>query len=152
MISCAIWHWVCWGFKSGSCGPERTHSCRLFSWEIMNWFDFAELNIFLRTHTHARTHAHTHKYIYIFIYIYIYMYIYICSFTTPPKIHYCQVGWGCRIHWQQLCRGVRPPLPMSALDLTLNNLMVRLQWRWGFGEYGAPLHCHCSQVLSGPAW
>ena len=21
----------------------------------------------------------------------------------------CPVGWGCRIHWLHLCRGVRPP-------------------------------------------
>ena len=37
----------------------------------------------------------------------------------------CPVGWGCRIHWLHLCRGVRP-LPMSILDMTLNNQMVRL--------------------------
>ena len=35
---------------------------------------------------------------------------------------------------------------------TLNNLMVRFQWCQGFGEYGAPLQCHCSQVHSGTAW
>ena len=23
----------------------------------------------------------------------------------------CSVGWGCRIHWLHLCRGVRPPSP-----------------------------------------
>ena len=45
-----------------------------------------------------------------------------------------------------------PPLPMSVLDMTLNNLMVRFQWYWSFGECGVPLHCHCSQVHSGPAW
>ena len=22
---------------------------------------------------------------------------------------HCPVGWGCRIHWLHLCRGVRPP-------------------------------------------
>ena len=42
--------------------------------------------------------------------------------------------------------------PISVLDMTLNNLMVRFQWCWAFGEYRAPLHCHCSQVHSGPAW
>ena len=36
----------------------------------------------------------------------------------------CPVGWVCRIHWLLLCRGVRHP-PMSFLDMTLNNLMVR---------------------------
>ena len=38
----------------------------------------------------------------------------------------CRVGWGCRIHWLHLCRGVRPP-PTSVLDMTLNSLMVRSQ-------------------------
>ena len=36
------------------------------------------------------------------------------------------VCWGYRIHWI-ICRGVRPPLPMSVLHMTLNNLIVRLQ-------------------------
>ena len=39
-----------------------------------------------------------------------------------------------------------PPHPTSVLDMTLNNLMVRFQWCWSFGEYGVPLHCHSSQV------
>ena len=34
------------------------------------------------------THTHTHTYIYIYI--------------------YCSVGWGCKIHWLLLFRGVRP--------------------------------------------
>ena len=38
----------------------------------------------------------------------------------------CQVCWGWRIHWLHLCRGERPTLT-SVLDMTLNNLMVRLQ-------------------------
>ena len=29
--------------------------------------------------------------------------------------------------------------------MLFNNLMARLQ-AWRFGEYGVPLHCHCSQV------
>ena len=28
--------------------------------------------------------------------------------VTSPKLD-CPVGWGCRIHWLHLCRGVRPP-------------------------------------------
>ena len=60
-------------------------------------------------------------------------------------------GGGCRICRLHLCRGVRPP-PMSILYMTLNNLMVRFQWCWRFGECGAHLHCHCSQVHSGPKW
>ena len=47
--------------------------------------------------------------------------------------------------------GVRPPL-MSVQDMTLNNIMVRLQWWWRFGECRVPLHCHCTQVHSGPEW
>ena len=64
------------------------------------------------------------------------------------KSHICLVSWGWRIHRLHLCRGVRPP-PMSVLDITLNNLMVRFQWSWGFGECRTPLHCHCTQVYSG---
>ena len=60
----------------------------------------------------------------------------------------CPVGWGFRIHWLLLCNGVRPT-PTSVLDITLNNLMVRFQWSWNFGECGTPLHCHCSQVHYG---
>ena len=62
------------------------------------------------------------------------------------------VGWGWRIHWLHLCRGVRPPNQTSVLDMTLNNLMVKFQWCWSFGECRAPLHCHCSQVHSGLEW
>ena len=69
-------------------------------------------------------------------------------FFSPPP---CPVSWGWRIHWLHLCRGVRHPLT-SVLDMTLNNLMVRLQQCWSFGECGVPLHCHCSQVHSGPEW
>ena len=52
------------------------------------------------------------------------------------------VGWGCRIHWLHFCRGVRHPHLTSVLDMTLNNLMVRFQQCWSFGECGVPLHCH----------
>ena len=63
----------------------------------------------------------------------------------------CQVCWGCGIHRLHLCRGLSPP-HMSVLDMTLNNLMVNFQWCWSFGECRVTLLCHCSQVLSGPAW
>ena len=62
----------------------------------------------------------------------------------------CLVSWGCRIYWLHLCRGVRPNPLTSALYMTLNNLMVRFQQCWSFGECGIPLHCHRSQVHSGP--
>ena len=45
------------------------------------------------------------------------------SFHSLP----CPVSWGCRIHRLLLCRRIRPPPPMSVLDMTLNNLIVRLQ-------------------------
>ena len=64
---------------------------------------------------------------------------------------HCPVGWGCRIHRLHLCRGVRPP-STSVLDMTLNNLMVRFQQCWSFGECGEPLHYHRSQVHSVPEW
>ena len=63
----------------------------------------------------------------------------------------CPASWGCRIHRLLLCRGVRPP-PNECPDMTLNNLMVRFQQCWSFGECGVPLHCHRSQVHSGPEW
>ena len=47
---------------------------------------------------------------------------------------FCLFGWSCRIHWLHLCRGVRPPRPTSVLDMTLNNLMVRLKWCRSFGN------------------
>ena len=68
-----------------------------------------------------------------------------------PKHFLCPVGWGCRIHRLLLCRGVRP-LPTSVLGMTLNNLIVTFQQCWSFGECGVPLHCHRSQVHSGPEW
>ena len=44
-------------------------------------------------------------------------------------------GWGCRIHWLHLCKGVKtltPPHPMSVLDMILNHLMATFQpWRIG---------------------
>ena len=74
---------------------------------------------------------------------------FLLSYSSP--IFFCPVGWGCRIHRLHLCRGVTPPQTV-AMDMTLNNLMVRFQWCLSFGKCGALLHCHCSQVHSGPEW
>ena len=52
-------------------------------------------------------------------------------FSTAPAY---PVGWGYRIHWLLLWRVVKRP--MSALDMTLNNLMVRFQGCWSFGNAG----------------
>ena len=59
------------------------------------------------------------------------------------------VGWDCRMHRLLLCRGVRPRPTTSVLVMTVNILMVRFQQCWSFGECGAPLHCHRSQIHSG---
>ena len=61
------------------------------------------------------------------------------------------VGWGRRIHRLHLYRGVRLP-QMSILDMTLKNLMMRLQQCWSFRECGIPHYCHHSQVDSSPEW
>ena len=90
------------------------------------------------THTHTHTHTHT--------YIYTYWLIVMQTFTV-----HCPVGWSCRIHRLHLRRGVRPH-PVRVLKMTLNNLMVRFQWCWGFGECGVPLNYHCSQVHPRLAW
>ena len=39
----------------------------------------------------------------------------------------------------------------GVLDMTLNNLMTRLQ-PWRFGECGETLHSYCSQVHTDPKW
>ena len=38
-----------------------------------------------------------------------YLYIYIYGERERETGFGCPVGWGCRIHWLLLCRGVRPP-------------------------------------------
>ena len=81
----------------------------------------------------------------------IYSFISSFSFFSFFFFFFCPVGWGCRIHRLLLCRGVKPPQRVSWY-MTINNLMVRLQQCWSFGECGVPLHCHRSQVHSGPEW
>ena len=57
------------------------------------------------------------------------------------------VSWGCRIRRQHFCRGVRPT-PMSTLDMTQNNQMVRLQF-WSFrGMWSTP----SLPLLPGSLW
>ena len=68
------------------------------------------------------------------------------------KPDFCPVAWGCRIYQLYFCREVRPLFPTTVLDMTVNNLMVRFQWCWSFGECEAILHCHHSQVHYGPKW
>ena len=42
----------------------------------------------------------------------------ICIYGLEQQLRnlHCPVGWGCRIHWLLLCRGVNPP-PTSVLDM-----------------------------------
>ena len=58
------------------------------------------------------------------------------------------ISLGCSIHQLHLCREVRPPhthIPTtSVLDMTPNNLMVRLQKFWSFGKCDVRLLCHYS--------
>ena len=44
------------------------------------------------------------------------------------------------------------PHPTSVLDMIPNNLMMRFQLCWNFGECGVPLYCHRSKVHYGPEW
>ena len=71
------------------------------------------------------------------------------NYVRYYQLFCCPVGSGCIIHQLHPCRRVRPP-PMRVLDMTLNNVMVTFQWCRIFGESGAPIYCHCSQVHSGP--
>ena len=59
----------------------------------------------------------------------------------------CPVGWGCRIHRLHLCWGVHPQI--SVLDMTLNNLMMKFQWCWGFRGMRS---ISSLPLLPGPLW
>ena len=50
-----------------------------------------------------------------------------CILKTELSPFGSPVGWGSRIHRVLLCWEVKSPPPTSVLDITLNNLMVRLQ-------------------------
>ena len=50
----------------------------------------------------------------------------VCLFSIESQTVCCPVGWNCRIHRLHLCRRIRTT-PISVLDMTLNNLMVRFQ-------------------------
>ena len=66
--------------------------------------------------------------------------------------NYTRMLWAIlNTSWRQYPTKQYPP-PTSVLDMTLNNLMVRFQQCWSFGECGVPLHCHRSQVYFGPEW
>ena len=50
-----------------------------------------------------------------------------------------------------LQRGKTSLSSKSVLDMTQNNLIVKLQY-WSFGKCGVLLHCHYPQVHSSPGW
>ena len=74
--------------------------------------------------------------------MYYYSFVFGCIYQT--LYIGCPVGWGCRMHRLNLCRGMRPS--PSVLDMIINDLMMRFQWCWSFAE------CHHSQVHSDPKW
>ena len=88
--------------------------------------------------------------IFFLLYLQIQVRITFLKFGLLKQKFFGPVGWGCRIHQLHPGRGVRLSHSMSVLDMTLNNLMVKLQYCWSFGECGVFLCCHCSQVHSGP--
>ena len=55
---------------------------------------------------------------------------------ASTQTHLTPVSWGCRIHRLHLGRGVRPLSQQS----------------WSFRGCRVPLHCHGSQIHSGPEW
>ena len=68
----------------------------------------------------------------------------------------CPVQHECQTAQLKILVGAKPtanwcsrPYPRST-NMTLNNLRLRFQKCWDFGECRIPLHCHCSQVHSGP--
>ena len=67
------------------------------------------------------------------------------------RVIVCPVGWGYRIHRLLLCRGVRPsPNECPGYDTKQSDGEVPATLElWGSG---VPLHCHRSQVHSGPEW
>ena len=71
-----------------------------------------------------------YSYVYIYIYICVCVCVYVCVcvcvpiYLTPLHVP-SPVSWCWRMHWCHLWREVRPPT-LSVLDITLNNLMVKL--------------------------
>ena len=80
------------------------------------------------------------------------------------KVFFQQLLEECDLHWKMLlifwlelmicllhlCKRVRPtPHPTSILEMTLNRLMMRIQF-WSFVECHVLFHCHYSQVHSNP--
>ena len=65
------------------------------------------------------------------------------------QIYACPVGWGCRIHWLHLCRGVRPP----ARRHRVSQIWHKAIWWWGFSP-GALIDVECPflPLLPGPLW
>ena len=73
--------------------------------------------------------------------------LHLCREVRLPQRMSCgPFGWGSSIHRQHLCREVRPFLT-SALDMTSNHPMVRIQL-WSFGECRVALQA----IAQDPHW
>ena len=68
----------------------------------------------------------------LFVYIYIFCAVVSSDFST--QLYDDPVGWGCRIHWLHLCRGVRLPQRMSWYDTKQSDgeapVMLELWGMW----------------------
>ena len=73
------------------------------------------------------------------VFVYFLLFHFVVS-SLPSRILRLHICWGVRL------------LPISVLNMTLNNLMVRFQLCWSFGECRVSLYCHCFQVHSGLEW
>ena len=89
-------------------------------------------NIYTHIHTHTYTHTHTH-----------WKGIRWTEFNSWPRLF--------TFHIASLQDSNTSP-PMNVLDMTLNNLMARLQQCWSFGKCRIWLHCHRFQVHTGREW
>ena len=75
-------------------------------------------------------------------------FLFFFQINTYSSRQWSPVGWSSRMHRLHLCRGVRPP-PMSVLDMTLSNLMVRV----GNVEYSSNVTTPRSTLVqSGSTW
>ena len=68
------------------------------------------------------------------------------------RLLYCPIGWGCRIHWLHLCRGVRPPpneCPGYDTKQSDGEVPAMLEL-WGMQTECSPTYMHCFFKISYP--
>ena len=66
----------------------------------------------------------------------LYFYIYICVCVCINLILLCPVGWGCRIHWLHLCRGVKKTKKKNK-KTRVSWIWHKAIWWWGSSNAGA---------------